>query len=196
MQVHTTYADSACYHLYAQVGITEIFVHNCHNTLHQTVIGRADLEFFDIPGLRLSAHKLVFESCPTKILLANPDAKGSKIGEFYRDFLQLNERQVNLIAHMARKREYYIISPKGRRLFSLGLGPVALSFVGASGSEDLARVRELKEKYGRDWPVQWLRERELSDWADGWLKLDRSDEFTSWREKRRLNNNEKISKVS
>ena len=138
----------------------------------------------------------VFESCPTKILLANPDAKGSKIGEFYRDFLQLNERQVNLIVHMARKREYYIISPKGRRLFSLGLGPVALSFVGASGSEDLARVRELKEKFGREWPVQWLRERELSDWADGWLKLDHSDEITSWREKRRLNNNEKISNAS
>ena len=97
---------------------------------------------------------------------------------------------------MARKREYYIISPKGRRLFSLGLGPVALSFVGASGSEDLARVRELKEKYGREWPVQWLRERELSDWADGWLKLDHSDEITSWREKRRLNNNEKISNAS
>ena len=35
-----------------------------------------------------------------------------------------------------------------------------------------------------------------TDWADGWLKLDRSDEFTSWREKRRLNNNEKISKAS
>ena len=47
---------------------------------------------------------------------------------------------------MTRKREYYIISPKGRRLFSLGLGPVALSFVGASGADDLARVRELKER--------------------------------------------------
>ena len=129
----------------------------------------------------------VFESCPTKILLANPDAKGSKIGEFYRDFLQLNERQVNLIAHMTRKREYYIISPKGRRLFSLGLGPVALSFVGASGAEDLTRVRELKERYGREWPAQWLQERELSDWAEGWLKLDRDFETQlfskEWREK-------------
>ena len=53
----------------------------------------------------------VFESCPTKILLANPDAKGSKIGEFYRDFLQLNDRQANLISRMTRKREYYITSP-------------------------------------------------------------------------------------
>ena len=118
----------------------------------------------------------VFESCPTKILLANPDAKGSKIGEFYRDFLQLNERQVNLISRMARKREYYIISPKGRRLFSLGLGLVALSFVGASGAEDLARVRVLKEQYGRTWPVQWLKERGLPDWAEAWEDVDRAME--------------------
>lgn len=116
----------------------------------------------------------VFESCPTKILLANPDAKGSKIGEFYRDYLQLNERQVNLISRMTRKREYYIISPKGRRLFSLGLGPVALSFVGASGAEDLTRVHELKERYGRQWPIQWLSERDLPDWADAWHKVDLS----------------------
>ncbi len=138
----------------------------------------------------------VFESCPTKILLANPDAKGSKIGEFYRDFLQLNERQVNLISHMTRKREYYIISPKGRRLFSLGLGPVALAFVGASGAEDLARVRELKEHYGRLWPVQWLNERELPDWADAWEKVDRSFEAQFLRNEWRDNINAQNSKVS
>ena len=123
----------------------------------------------------------VFESCPTKILLANPDAKGSKIGEFYRDFLQLNERQINIISRMVRKREYYIISPKGRRLFSLGLGPVALSFVGASGAEDLVRVRKLKEKYGRQWPVQWLKERDLMDWAEAWENVDRSLESELWK---------------
>ena len=75
---------------------------------------------------------------------------------------------------MARKREYYIISPQGRRLFSLGLGLVALSFVGASGAEDLARVRVLKEQYGRTWPVQWLKERGLPDWAEAWEDVDRA----------------------
>ena len=53
--------------------------------------------------VNITIRDAVFESCPTKILLVNPDAKGSKIGEFYRDFLQLNERQVNLISHMIRK---------------------------------------------------------------------------------------------
>ena len=115
----------------------------------------------------------VFESCPTKILLANPDAKGTQLGAFYRDFLQLNERQINLVANMVRKREYYIVSPAGRRVFNLSLGPVTLAFVGASSGNELARVTQLKTAYGSQWPVQWLKERELGDWAQAWSKLDR-----------------------
>ena len=97
---------------------------------------------------------------------------------------------------MTRKREYYIISPKGRRLFSLGLGPVALAFVGASGAEDLTRVRELKEHYGRLWPIQWLKERELPDWADAWEKVDRSFEAQILRNEWRDNINVQNSTVS
>lgn len=114
----------------------------------------------------------VFESCPTKILLANPDARGEQLGAFYRNFLQLNERQINLLAHMVRKREYYMLSPQGRRVFNLGLGPVALSFVGASSGDELAKVEELKSLYGRKWPAEWLKIRGLPDWAEEWLKLD------------------------
>ena len=115
----------------------------------------------------------VFESCPTKILLANPDARGAQLGSFYREFLQLNERQINLLAHMVRKREYYILSPDGRRVFNLGLGPVALAFMGASSGNELAKIEELKARYGREWPVEWLKFRGLSDWADEWQKLDK-----------------------
>ena len=115
----------------------------------------------------------VFESCPTKILLANPDARGQQLGAFYREFLQLNERQISLLAHMVRKREYYMLSPDGRRVFNLGLGPVALSFVGASSGDELAKVEELKSRYGRQWPVEWLKVRGLPDWAEEWLKLDK-----------------------
>ena len=113
----------------------------------------------------------VFESCPTKILLANPDAKGQQLGAFYREFLQLNERQINLVANMVRKREYYIISPNGKRVFNLGLGPVTLAFVGASSGDELARVTELKKKHGHEWPIYWLRDRELPEWADEWKRI-------------------------
>ena len=114
----------------------------------------------------------VFESCPTKILLANPDARGEQLGAFYREFLQLNERQINLLAHMVRKREYYMISPDGRRVFNLGLGPVALAFVGASSGDELSMVESLKASYGRKWPAEWLKIRGMPDWAEEWLKLD------------------------
>jgi type IV secretion system protein VirB4 len=127
--------------------------------------------------LKSDIRDAVLESCPTKILLANPDARNSTVGELYRDFLQLNERQIALIYKMIRKREYYVISPNGRRLFSLGLGPVALAFVGSSGLEDLKRIEALKNEYGYDWPAYWLRERSgenipLHKWADKWLALD------------------------
>ena len=46
----------------------------------------------------------------------------------------------------------------------------------ASGAEDLARVRVLKEQYGRTWPVQWLKERGLPDWAEAWEDVDRAME--------------------
>ena len=71
-----------------------------------------------------------------------------------------------------RKREYYIISPDGKRVFNLGLGPVTLAFVGASSGNELRRVRELKKQYGREWPVEWLKERDLPDWAEEWRKVD------------------------
>jgi len=114
----------------------------------------------------------VLESCPTKILLANPDARGVMAGGLYRDYLLLNDQQVTLIANMARKRDYYVVSPLGRRIFSLGLGPVALSFVGASGIDDLLRVEILKNKYGFEWPAYWLKERGLDLWAEKWFELE------------------------
>jgi hypothetical protein len=40
----------------------------------------------------------------------------------------------------------------------MALGPIALSFVGASGKEDLKRILPLK-KAEANWPVHWLKER-------------------------------------
>jgi type IV secretion system protein VirB4 len=47
----------------------------------------------------------------------------------------------------------------------MSLGPVALSFVGASGKEDLKRIRALKSEHGRDWPIRWLETRGVHDAA-------------------------------
>ena len=41
-----------------------------------------------------------------------------------------------------------------------------------SGAEDLSRVRQLKEQYGRTWPVEWLKERDLLEEAEAWSQVD------------------------
>jgi type IV secretion system protein VirB4 len=91
-------------------------------------------------------------------MLPNPEALTPKAAKFYED-MGLNSRQVEIVASATPKREYYVLSPEGRRLFDMELGPYALSFVGASGAEDIARVRALHREFGSEWAVRWLKER-------------------------------------
>jgi type IV secretory pathway VirB4 component len=79
------------------------------------------------------------ESCPTKICLPNGAAREPGTREFY-ERIGFNERQIEIVATAIPKREYYVVSPEGRRLFDMALGPVALAFVGASGKDDLKRI--------------------------------------------------------
>lgn len=108
---------------------------------------------------------VVLESCPTKILLPNAEASNPASREFY-DSLGLNEREIGLVQTSIPKRNYYVISPVGKRLISLGLGEVALAFVGVSGREELARVQQFMLQYGDEWQAEWMRSRGLRDWAE------------------------------
>jgi type IV secretion system protein VirB4 len=110
------------------------------------------------------------ESCPTKIFLPNPDARSDQSADLYRKIFGLNDKQIQMISTMLRKRHYYLASPVGRKLFELGLGPVALSFVGAGSKEDISRINELRKRFGPVWPAHWLDERGLKKAAEGWLK--------------------------
>jgi type IV secretion system protein TrbE len=101
------------------------------------------------------------ESCPTKIYLPNGTAREAGTRDFY-ERLGLNARQIEIIASAIPKREYYVTTPVGRRLFDMALGPIALSFVGASGKADLKRILELHNEHGPDWPQVWLRSRGIS----------------------------------
>jgi len=104
------------------------------------------------------------ESCATKICLPNGSARDGKPRIFYEE-LGFNDQQINIIANATPKRDYYVTSPEGRRLFDMALGPITLSFVGASGKDDLRRIDELRKHHGKDWPVHWLRMRGI-DHAD------------------------------
>nr|WP_261454158.1 conjugal transfer protein TrbE [Agrobacterium fabrum]UVZ00055.1 conjugal transfer protein TrbE [Agrobacterium fabrum] len=101
------------------------------------------------------------ESCPTKICLPNGAAREPGTREFY-ERIGFNERQIEIVATALPKREYYVASPEGRRLFDMSLGPVTLSFVGASGKEDLKRIRALHLEHGPDWPIHWLQQRGIA----------------------------------
>ncbi|WP_336814119.1 conjugal transfer protein TrbE [Bosea sp. MMO-172] len=98
------------------------------------------------------------ESCPTKICLPNGAAREPGTREFY-ERLGFNERQIEIVSNAIPKRDYYVTSPAGRRLFDMALGPVALAFVGASGRDDLKRIIELKTAHGPAWPMHWLQTR-------------------------------------
>lgn len=98
------------------------------------------------------------ESCPTKICLPNGAAREPGTREFY-ERIGFNERQIEIVATATPKREYYVASPEGRRLFDMALGPIALAFVGATGKDNLKRIQELNHSRRGQWPAAWLTER-------------------------------------
>lgn len=103
----------------------------------------------------------LLEQCPTKILLPNKEAdlQGTEENpgpaELYRMF-GLNDNEIWLLSHGQYKRDYYYKSPLGRRMFQLGLGPLALSFVAVSDKDTLREVKAHEEENGVDWPIHWL----------------------------------------
>jgi type IV secretion system protein VirB4 len=96
------------------------------------------------------------ESCPTKICLPNPAARTAGIRDFY-ERLGFNETQLALIAGARPKRDYYCVSPRGRRLFEMALGPLTLAFAGVSDRKQITEIEDLHKRHGADWPRHWLR---------------------------------------
>lgn len=99
----------------------------------------------------------ILDSCPTKILLPNSQIGSAEMSKLYKENLQLNSSEMSIISAAVPKREYFYLSPAGRRLFSLELGPCQLAFVGSSGKDDLKTIDELIAKWDKDWVEQWLK---------------------------------------
>lgn len=91
------------------------------------------------------------ESCPTKICLPNPQAQTPAMRPFY-ERLGFNERQLEIIARARPKHDYHCISPRGRRLFAMGLGPLTLAFTGVSDARQIREIDALHRLHGQDWP--------------------------------------------
>jgi type IV secretion system protein TrbE len=83
---------------------------------------------------RSSIAPPLIESCPTRIFLPNERAREPLQKQVYERF-GLNRRQIDLIAGATPKRDYYVQSPDGARVFDLGLGPIGPAFYGSSDPE-------------------------------------------------------------
>ena len=113
----------------------------------------------------------ILASCPTKILLPNPEAQEPAQRDWYYE-IGLNDREIEILATATPKRHYYYYkSPNGRRVFDLGLGAVSLAFVAKSSPEHIKQARAMIAQYGDSWPAHWLDQHGLSDWGDYWRTL-------------------------
>jgi type IV secretory pathway VirB4 component len=104
---------------------------------------------------------VIVESTATKIFLPNIFARDEDSSALYRR-MGLNNRQIEIIATATPKRQYYYVSEKGRRLYDLALGPLALAFVGSSDKDSIAAMQALEVKFGAQWVNEWLKSRNLN----------------------------------
>lgn len=104
---------------------------------------------------------VIVESTATKIFLPNIFARDEDTSALYRR-MGLNTRQIEILATAIPKRQYYCVSESGRRLYDLALGPLALSFVGATDKESIAAIQSLEANFGTNWVHKWLENRGLN----------------------------------
>ncbi len=120
----------------------------------------------------------ILESCLSRVFLPNARAIEPQ-GRAAYERLGLNERQIEIVARAAPKRDYYFQSAHGNRLFELGLGEMALAFAGVSQAEDLKRVESVFAGAGaKDFAAAWLDEVGLS-WAADLVRIRRGPEPTA-----------------
>ena len=121
---------------------------------------------------------VVLENCPTKILLPNAESKNPGSRAFY-ERVGLNERELDILQVSVPKQHYYVVSKLGRRLVDLGVGKVALAWVGVIGREERQIVENVMEQFGDAWRTEWLRLRGLQKWADYLRSLEKREEEES-----------------
>jgi type IV secretion system protein TrbE len=76
--------------------------------------------------------------------------------------LGLSEREIEIIGEAQPRHQYYFHSSRGRRLFTLDLGAIALALCAATGHRDVAQAREVLKQHGSaQFLDTWLHTRGL-----------------------------------
>lgn len=113
----------------------------------------------DLTNTNAALSETIAQSTATKICLANKNARTAPA--LYQR-LGFNEQQIEIISSCTPKRDYYLMSDKGSRLFSLALQPLALAIVAASDRDTVLHVQELEAAWGDLWLEKYLAEKGLS----------------------------------
>jgi type IV secretion system protein TrbE len=110
-------------------------------------------DLFNYPDL-LSTLKT---NCATKIFLPNSQVLTQDLFVQYKS-MDLNEKQINLIAHGFRG-EYFYVSALGRRKFSLDLSqtPITFNFTARTSAYDINLAIRLKQEDSKNFITNWLR---------------------------------------
>ena len=139
---------------------------------HNVAVVFASQELADVSASPIAST--IIEACATRIFLPNDRAREPHSRAFY-EALGLNARQISLIANATPKRDYYLVSREGCRLFELGLGPAALAFVAASRPEDHVLIDRVLAEAGREgFAAAWLETRGQRDAADALRRFKRN----------------------
>lgn len=132
----------------------------------------ASQELADVEASAIAST--IIEACHTRIFLPNDRAREPRSRAFY-EALGLNQRQIDLIAAAQPKRDYYLASRAGCRLFELGLGPAALAFAAASRPEDQALIDAVLAAHGeRRFAAAWLGAKGLDAASDAVRRFEES----------------------
>ena len=116
----------------------------------------------------------VMDNCPNRIYLPNRNARTAQNRELYKLF-DCNDKQIDIIASMTPKRDYYYSSEKGNRIFRLALQPAEIPFVTATAKQDQQAMNRILAEHGREKFIQkWFEykgyEEEWQDYRKRYLQ--------------------------
>ena len=117
---------------------------------------------------RSSIAPAIIESCPQRVFLPNDRAGEPQSRETYERF-GLNERQIELVSRASPKRDYYLQSRRGNRLFDLKLGAIARAFCASGDPASQQLIDALVADGEGDFARRFLDRRGLA-WAADLIK--------------------------
>jgi len=106
----------------------------------------------------------ILSACHTKIYLPDEEAETPGMAAAYKKF-GLSGTEIALLARAQKKRDYFYRSSKGRRMFNLDMGSIALTFAAMSSPDDQQAMDRIAEKYApEEYAAALLRHKGL-EWA-------------------------------